>query len=115
MTKNISACRNIKKNFRKIDQYSEVITFNYDGGKAFYKTYVGATLTLLLSLLTFGYGVFRMHDMVNFVNANITTTNKVNFFDESNVFNDTLSLQFAFGISSFYRYPKYDDNNPDYG
>ena len=70
-------------NFIKIDQYSETIAFNFDGGNSRFKTLTGATMTALLTILIVMYGVFRMHSMFTFVNANIQMLIVKNFFDET--------------------------------
>ena len=53
--------------------------------------------------------------MMVFVNANITTTVMTDVFNSTEVFNDSTSLQFAFGVSSFSPSESSPDNNLDFG
>ena len=62
---------NLLRDFRNIDCFSETINFNFDGGKAFYKTYVGASMTLLLTICVTTFGALRFDTMMRFKNANV--------------------------------------------
>ena len=76
-------CRALLHQFRDIDGYSEQISFNFDGGKSQYKTYVGAMITFLLTLSVMSYGIKKLHNMFNHVNSNISEEVKVDFFNIS--------------------------------
>ena len=83
MPKKISFGRHIASNFRNIDQYSETINFNFDGGKANFKTYMGATLTLILYTITLTFAINRLTTMVNHVNSDVSISTTTDFFTES--------------------------------
>ena len=76
----------MKKKFRNLDQYYETINFNYDGGKSQYKTYVGASMTLLLAISVLSFGIIRFHNMIKFVNSNVSTEIKHDYFNDTSNF-----------------------------
>lgn len=59
MSRSRKRCRNLLHDFKSIDQYSETIQFNFDGGKAYFKTYIGAALTLLFIMAVTAFGIIR--------------------------------------------------------
>ena len=74
-------CQAIMHQFRDIDSYSEQISFNFDGGKSRYKTYIGAVMTLLLTISVMSYGIKKLDNMFNHVNSNISEEVLVDFFN----------------------------------
>ena len=71
MSKNHTRCTNLLYEFKNIDQYSETIQLNFDGGKAFFKTYIGASMTLLLTIIVTTFGAMRFTQMIAFTNAQV--------------------------------------------
>ena len=73
-------------------------------------------MTLLLSISVMSFGIRRFHIMVHHINSNISEDVLVDYFDISQQFNSkNEGLYFAFGISSFWRKPQDNDDDPDYG
>ena len=63
--------------------YTEYVNFNYDGERALFKTYTGATLTLILTINVCMYGMMRIEQMMTFVNANVSTSMHNNVYSEN--------------------------------
>ena len=55
----------IQKSYLKLDYFSKPVYFTFDGGQALFRTYIGATSTIILMCAVFVLGLTKMITMIS--------------------------------------------------
>ena len=89
--------------FKEIDQFSETVQFTFDGGKTKFKSYIGAIITLAMTITFLSFSFARMILMLKLSNSTVTRSVSTDYFSNDFNFNNTAyDFPIAFGINSFF-------------
>ena len=87
--------------YRNLDAYGAPVTFTYEGKKKF-QTPVGATLTLMTTLILLSYGGLKLSEVLIQRRENLKIYHQTrNLFQESQFF-DITNSDFQLAIGNFY-------------
>ena len=68
------ACRKqVLESYKSIDHFGQTVSFTYNGEDQ-YKTHIGATTSLIISLVLLAYGIFKATELFQRTSPLVTKT-----------------------------------------
>lgn len=104
--------RSICVTFKEVDSFTESMRWRFSHGQTEFKTYVGATLTLVIGCFLGLFMLLRFIKMVQRSESDIQSRLLYDFYDYSHQFS---GFHFAFGVANSYGEQLTDDELMDYG
>jgi len=91
--------RHCGKSFKSFDQFTEPIQLTHEGGKPAFQTRVGAFFSLVMIVSVLAFGVKRMIEMFQYVNADIKVTTLEDFHSADYIYTGSDQLWFAVAMA----------------
>ena len=91
----------IHSGFLSADRFANQVTFTHNHGELFFKTNMGAALSILLYISLFAYGVRQVNKIYGFADTIIFESTSLSQFTYHDRFGTQDGLQFAWGIMAY--------------
>ena len=72
---------NLREKYEGCDKFGKSFGFNMPGGKRYFKTSFGATMTIILYILLISYALVQFHSFKSFNETVITSSEKDSYYD----------------------------------